>query len=43
MNHTVAKVLAMVVNERYYDWDLYLPHIEFAYNNPVSAATGLAP
>ena len=33
----------MVVNERQDDRDLHLPHVEFAYNNSVSAATGLAP
>ena len=33
----------MVVNERQDDWDLQLPHVEFAHNNSVSAATGLAP
>ena len=43
MNHTMAQMLAMVVNERQDDWDLQLPHVEFAYNNSVSAATGLAP
>ena len=43
MNHTMAQMLAMVVNERQDDWDLRLPHIEFAYDNSVSAATGLAP
>ena len=43
VNHTMAQMLAMVVNERQDDWDLHLPHIEFAYNNSVSAATGLAP
>ena len=36
-------MLAMVVNERQDDWDLHLPHVEFAYNNSVSTATGLAP
>ena len=41
--HTMAQMLAMVVNERQDDWDLHLPHVEFAYNNSVSAATGLAP
>ena len=25
------------------DWDTQSPHVEFAYNNSVSAATGLAP
>ena len=39
----MAQILAMVVNERQDDWDLQLPHVEFAYNNSVSAATGLAP
>ena len=43
MNHAMAEMLAMVVNERQDDWDLRLPHVEFAYNNSVSAATGLAP
>ena len=43
MNYTIAQMLAMVVNERRDDWDLQLPHVEFAYNNSVSAATGLAP
>ena len=36
-------MLAMVVNERQDDWDLQPPHVEFVYNNPVSAATGFAP
>ena len=36
-------MLAMVVNKRQDDWDAHLPHVEFAYNNSVSAATGLAP
>ena len=43
VNHTIAQMLAMVVNERQDDWDAQLPHVEFAYNNSVSAATGLAP
>ena len=36
-------MLAMVVNELQNNWDVQLPHVEFAYNNSVSAATGLAP
>ena len=32
-----------MVVERQDDWDLRLPHVEFTYNNSVSAATGLAP
>ena len=43
MNHTMAQMLAMVVNELQNNWDVQLPHVEFAYNNSVSAATGLAP
>ena len=43
LNHTMAQMLAMVVNERQDDWDLRLPRVEFAYNNSVSAATGLTP
>ena len=43
VNHNMAQMLAMVVNERQDDWDLHLPHVEFAYNNSVSAAAGLAP
>ena len=41
--HTMAKMLAMVVNERQDDWELRLHHVEFAKNNSVSAATALAP
>ena len=39
----MAQMLAMVVNERQDDWDAHLPHVEFAYNNSVSTATGLVP
>ena len=42
VNHMVAQMLAMV-NELQNNWDLQLPHVEFAHNNSVSAATGLAP
>ena len=42
VNNTMAQMLAMVVNERQ-DWDLQPLHVEFAYNNSVSAATSLAP
>ena len=40
---TMAQMLAVVVNERQDDWDLRLPHVEFAYNNSIFAVTGLAP
>ena len=39
----MAQMLAMVCNEYQNDWDVHLPHVEYAYNNSVSAATGLAP
>ena len=43
VNHMMAQMLALVVNELQNDWDMPLPHVEFAYNISVSAATGLAP
>ena len=43
MNHDMARMLAMAVNDRQGDWDFQLSHIEFVCNNSVSAATGLAP
>ena len=43
VNHTMAQVLAMVCNEHQNDWDVHLPHVEYAYKNSVSAATSLAP
>ena len=43
VNHTMAQMLAMICNEHQNDWDVHLPHVEYAYNNSVSAATGLAP
>ena len=43
VNHTMAQMLAMVCNEHQNDWDVHLPHVEYSYNNSVSAATGLAP
>ena len=39
----MAQMLAIVVNELQNNGDVQLPHVEFAYNNSVSAATGLAP
>ena len=43
VNHVLAQMLSMVVNEQQTDWDLHLPHVASAYNNSVNAATGLAP
>ena len=39
----MAQILATVCNDHQNDWDVHLPHVEYAYNNSVSAATGLAP
>lgn len=38
VNHTMAQVLACIVNERQDDWDERLPHVEFSYNNSVITA-----
>ena len=38
----MVQMLAVVVNERQDNWDLHLPHVEFPYNDSVSAGTGLA-
>ena len=38
----MAQMLTMVMNERQDDSDAQLPHVEFANNNSISAATGLA-
>ena len=43
VNYTTVQMLAMVINELLNSWDEQLPHVELAYNNSVSAATGLAP
>ena len=43
VNHSMAQMLAMVCNEHQNDWDVHVPHVKYAYNNSVSAATGLAP
>ena len=43
VNDKMVDMLAMVENERQDNWDLMIPHVEFAYKNPVTAAIGLAP
>ena len=43
VNHTMAQMLAMFVNERQDDWDAQLPHVEFAYDNSISTATTWPP
>lgn len=40
-NHTMAQMLAMVVNERQDVWNVHLPHMELPYNS-ASATTELA-
>ena len=42
MNHAMAQMLAMLNKELQNNWDEQLPHVEFAYSNTGSAATGLA-
>ena len=39
----MAQTMAIVVNDLQNIWDGQLPHVEFAYNNSASVATGLAP
>ena len=43
VNHTMAQLLAMVVNEQQDDRDLQIPQFEFAYYNSVKMVTGLVP
>ena len=39
----MAQILTVDVNEHQDDRDAQLPHVEFDYNNSISAATGLSP
>ncbi|CAB1111484.1 unnamed protein product [Ectocarpus sp. CCAP 1310/34] len=43
VDHTMAQMLAVVVNERQDDWDVHLLHAEFAHNNSMNTTTGLTP
>ena len=43
VNDMMAQLMAVVFNEHQNNWDLQLSHVEFAYNNSVTAVTGLAP
>ena len=43
VDHTIPEILVMVVNMLQTNWDEELSYVEFAYNNSVSAATGLVP
>ena len=42
VNHSPAQMLSLVISEQQDDWDDWLPYVVQAYNNSVSAATGLA-
>ena len=42
VNHTMTELLAIICNEHQNDWDAHLPHVEYAYDNSVCTATGLA-
>ena len=43
VNHSLAQMLSLVISEQQDDWDEWLSYVVQAYNNSVSAATGLAP
>eukprot|EP00752_Nemacystus_decipiens_P017591 g15764.t1 len=43
VNHTMAQMLSVVVNEPQTDWDLQLPHVQAVCNGSDNVATGLAP
>ena len=43
VNHSLGQMLSLVISEQQDDWDEWLPYGVQAYNNSVSAATGLAP
>ena len=43
VDHKMAQMLAMVVNELRSNWDKQLPNVKFACNSSISAATALAP
>jgi hypothetical protein len=43
LNRTLEDMLRCTVNFQQDDWDLLLPHVEFAYNNSVHASTGFTP
>ena len=43
VNNSLAQMLSLVISEQQDDWDEWLSYVVQAYNNSVSAATGLAP
>jgi transposase InsO family protein len=42
-NATLKTMLAAYVNRYQDDWDLYLPHVAYAYNTTISTSTGATP
>ena len=42
-NGTVKNMLAAYCNRYQDDWDIYLPHVAYAYNTTISSATGYTP
>lgn len=42
VNDAMAQMSMVSPNERQDDWDIVLPHVEFAYDSSVRQATGLA-
>ena len=43
VKQSLAQMLSLVISEQQDDWNEWLPYVVQAYNNSISAATGLAP
>ena len=43
VNRVLQEMLRHYTNDRYDDWDMHLPLVEFAHNNAFNRATGLTP
>ena len=43
VNRSLGDLLRSLVRDRTRDWDLTLPHAEFAYNDSVNRSTGMSP
>lgn len=43
VNHSMAQILSLVLNERQDHWDEDLLHVESAHSNAVISVTGLSP
>lgn len=42
-NRTIVTAISSLIKDDHREWDLHLPHIEFAINTSVSEATGFSP